>query len=397
MLNPVREIVEAVRQKHDPLMFVDGVTAIYGSDLRIKELDLDALVFGTQKALALPPGLAVICCSDRLLEKAKTVPGRGYYFDLLQMKKMADKNYSLTTPPVSLMYALDFQLERILKEGMAARYRRHQEMAEEVHKWAMAHHGLFAEPGYMSHTITVLNRGDIDFSKLNKGLKERSCEISGYGNIKERRSDRATWGPDRSGDTRATEENGRGPGGDEMIKLLVTDELSKEGLEMLKSGGQVQVDIRPGIAHDELIKIIGDYDALIIRSGTKVDAAVIEAGKNLKVVGRAGVGVDNVDVKAATRKGILVMNTPAANIISAAEHTMALMMSLARNIVWADASLKKGEWKRSKFTGFELNGKTLGIVGIGRVGGEVAKRAKSFQMKLIGFDLYPARGTSSSV
>ncbi|OPY30445.1 MAG: phosphoserine aminotransferase [Methanomassiliicoccales archaeon PtaU1.Bin030] len=186
VLNPVREIVEAVRQKHDPLMFVDGVTAIYGSDLRIKELDLDALVFGTQKALALPPGLAVICCSDRLLEKAKTVPGRGYYFDLLQMKKMADKNYSLTTPPVSLMYALDFQLERILKEGMAARYRRHQEMAEEVHKWAMAHHGLFAEPGYMSHTITVLNRGDIDFSKLNKGLKERGCEISnGYGNIKE--------------------------------------------------------------------------------------------------------------------------------------------------------------------------------------------------------------------
>ncbi len=173
-----------------------------------------------------------------------------------------------------------------------------------------------------------------------------------------------------------------------MIKLLVTDELSKEGLEMLRSGGQVQVDIRPGIAHEELIKIIGDYDALIIRSGTKVDAAVIEAGKKLKVVGRAGVGVDNVDVRAATRKGILVMNTPAANIISAAEHTMALMMSLARNIVWADASLKKGEWKRSKFTGFELNGKTLGIVGIGRVGGEVAKRARSFQMKLVGFDPY---------
>ena len=173
-----------------------------------------------------------------------------------------------------------------------------------------------------------------------------------------------------------------------MIKLLVTDELSKEGLEMLREGGKVQVDVRPGIPHDELLKIIGDYDALIIRSGTKVNAEVIEAGKNLKVVGRAGVGVDNVDVKAATRKGILVMNTPAANIISAAEHTMAMMMALARNIVWADASLKEGEWKRSKFTGFELNGKTLGIVGIGRVGGEVAKRAKSFQMKMIGFDPY---------
>jgi D-3-phosphoglycerate dehydrogenase len=173
-----------------------------------------------------------------------------------------------------------------------------------------------------------------------------------------------------------------------MIKLLVTDELSAEGLEMLRKGGQVQVDVRPNIPHEELIEIIGGYDALIIRSGTKVTAEVIEAGKNLKVVGRAGVGVDNVDVKAATRKGILVMNTPSANIISAAEHTMAMMMALARKIVWADGSLKKGEWKRSKFTGFELNGKTLGIVGIGRVGGEVAKRAKAFQMKLVGFDPY---------
>src|SRR5690554_1539897 len=115
-----------------------------------------------------------------------------------------------------------------------------------------------------------------------------------------------------------------------MFKLLVTDPLSDEGLEMLRKGGQVQVDVRPKIPHDELLKILGDYDAMVIRSGTKVTADVIEAGKNLKVIGRAGVGVDNVDVKAATRRGILVMNTPSANIISAAEHTMAMMMSLAR-------------------------------------------------------------------
>ena len=171
-----------------------------------------------------------------------------------------------------------------------------------------------------------------------------------------------------------------------MIKLLVTDELSEEGLEMLRRGGKVQVDVKPNIPHDELIKIIGGYDALIIRSGTKVTADVIEAGKNLKVVGRAGVGVDNVDVKAATRRGVLVMNTPAANIISAAEHTMAMMLALARNVVPANDSLKAGQWKRSKFTGVELNGKTLGIIGIGRVGGEVAKRSKSFGMKLIGYD-----------
>lgn len=186
VLNPVGEIVKAIRQDHDPLIFVDGVTAVYGTDLHIKELDVDAVVFGTQKALALPPGLAVICCSDRLLEKARTVPGRGYYFDLVQMKAMADKNYSLTTPPVSLMYGLDFQLDRIIREGMSTRYHRHQEMADLVHRWAMSHNGLFAEQGFLSDTITVLNRGDIDFGRLSKGLKERGYEISnGYGMIKE--------------------------------------------------------------------------------------------------------------------------------------------------------------------------------------------------------------------
>ena len=160
------------------------------------------------------------------------------------------------------------------------------------------------------------------------------------------------------------------------MKLLVTDELSKEGLDILTKGSGLQVDVKPGIPQDELIKIIGDYQALIIRSGTKVTKEVLEAGKKLKVVGRAGVGVDNVDVETATRKGIVVMNTPMGNIVSAAEHTMAMMLTLVRKIVWADASLKAGKWERGKFTGTELNGKTLGIVGIGRVGGEVAKRAK---------------------
>jgi len=170
------------------------------------------------------------------------------------------------------------------------------------------------------------------------------------------------------------------------MKLLVTDELSKEGLEILTRGSGLQVDVKPGMPQEELIRIIPEYEALIIRSGTKVTKEVIAAGKKLKVVGRAGVGVDNVDVEAATRRGILVMNTPLGNIVSAAEHTMAMTLALARKIVWADASLKGGKWERSKFTGTELNGKTLGIVGVGRVGGEVAKRAKSFQMKIVGYD-----------
>jgi len=172
------------------------------------------------------------------------------------------------------------------------------------------------------------------------------------------------------------------------MKLLVTDPISKEGLEMLRRDSDVQVDVRPDLTHEQLLEVIKDYDGIIIRSGTTVSADVIDAGTKLKVIGRAGVGVDNVDVKHATRKGILVMNTPAANIISAAEHTMAMMLTLARKIVWADASLKARRWERSKFTGIELSGKTLGIIGIGRVGGEVAKRAKAFQMRLVGYDPY---------
>ena len=186
VLNPVKEIVKAARDEHDPLVFVDGVTAVYGTDLRIKDLDLDALVFGTQKALALPPGLAIMCISDRLLDKAKTVSNRGYYFDFLKMMEKAEKYYSLTTPPVSLLYALDFQLDRILKEGVQARYQRHKDMGDLVRDWAREHLGLYAEPGYFSDTITVINRNGMDFSKLNKSLKEKGYEISnGYGSIKE--------------------------------------------------------------------------------------------------------------------------------------------------------------------------------------------------------------------
>ncbi len=171
------------------------------------------------------------------------------------------------------------------------------------------------------------------------------------------------------------------------MKLLVTDPLSEEGLKLLTQSG-IPVDVKPGLTEDELCQVIDGYDGVIIRSGTTITAKVIDAGKSLKVIGRAGVGVDNVDVPHATRKGILVMNTPSANIISAAEHSLAMMMALARNVVWAHNSMHAGKWERSKFTGTELFGKTLGILGVGRVGGEVAKRAKSFNMKLLGYDPY---------
>ena len=168
------------------------------------------------------------------------------------------------------------------------------------------------------------------------------------------------------------------------MKVLIADELSEEGIKILSP--HAEVDVKTGLKPEELIAIIGDYDALIVRSQTKVTADVIRAGKKLQVIARAGVGVDNVDVDEATQHGIIVVNAPTGNTISAAEHTIALMLALARNIPQANAVLRGGEWKRSAFMGIEVRNKTLGILGLGNVGSEVAKRARGLQMKLIGHD-----------
>jgi len=175
-----------------------------------------------------------------------------------------------------------------------------------------------------------------------------------------------------------------------MIKILVSDKLSPEGLSILKAVKEFQVDNKVGMSPDELKSVIKDYAALIIRSETKVTADIIEAADQLKFIGRAGVGVDNVDLKAATKKGIVVMNTPGGNTTSTAEQTMSLILSLSRNIPQACASLKAGKWERSKFTGVELYGKTLGVVGLGRIGATVARMSKAFGMKIIGYDPFIA-------
>ncbi|MDX2227756.1 MAG: phosphoglycerate dehydrogenase [Verrucomicrobiae bacterium] len=170
------------------------------------------------------------------------------------------------------------------------------------------------------------------------------------------------------------------------FKVLITDGLSEKGIELLRNSGSISVDLKPGIAEADLLEVIGQYDALIVRSQTKVNAKVIEAGKKLKVVGRAGVGVDNVDAEAATARGIIVMNTPAGNTISTAELAFTLMMSLSRHIPQAHASMVAGKWDRKTFQGVELCGKTLAIVGMGRIGSEVARRAIAFGMRVLAYD-----------
>lgn len=171
-----------------------------------------------------------------------------------------------------------------------------------------------------------------------------------------------------------------------MAKILVSDQISEKGLELLSK--EMEVDYLPGLSKEEILQRIVEYDALMVRSGTKVTRDIIEAGTNLKIIGRAGVGVDNIDVEAATERGIVVVNSPGGNTRAAAEHTIALMLALARNIPQAHMMLKQGEWKRSKFMGMEVYGKTLGVIGFGRIGREVAKRAQGLGMEVIAYDPY---------
>jgi D-3-phosphoglycerate dehydrogenase len=174
-----------------------------------------------------------------------------------------------------------------------------------------------------------------------------------------------------------------------MFKVLVSDPIAKEGLNRLREAGAsigVEVDVRTGLPKEEFLKIIAGYDGLIVRSETKVTAEVIRAAANLKVVARAGVGVDNVDVPAATERGIIVVNTPTGNTIAACEQAFALMLATARKLGQANSSMKAGKWERKLFMGVELAGKTLGIIGLGRIGTELAKRASAFDMTPIAYD-----------
>ena len=169
-----------------------------------------------------------------------------------------------------------------------------------------------------------------------------------------------------------------------MSRVLITDPIAQEGVDLLVS--KADVDVKHGLKPLELIETIGAYDALVVRSETKVTPEVIRAGQQLKVVGRAGIGVDNINLDAATQAGIAVVNAPIGNTVAAAEHTVALILALARNVPQAYQSLKQGQWRRSAFMGIEVRNKTLGVVGLGRVGTEVARRARSFGMRLVAYD-----------
>jgi len=183
----------------------------------------------------------------------------------------------------------------------------------------------------------------------------------------------------------------------DVPKVLVADPVSDRGVTELRGGGELDVTVQTGLKEDQLVEIIPEFSALVVRSQTKATARLIEAAAKLKVIGRAGVGVDNVDVEAATKRGVIVMNTPGGNTISTAEHTFSLLMSLARKIPQAHASMKSGKWDRKSFEGTELYDKTLAILGMGRIGTEVARRAMAFGMRVVAYDPYLSASRARSL
>src|SRR3954463_3439571 len=174
-----------------------------------------------------------------------------------------------------------------------------------------------------------------------------------------------------------------------MVRILVTEEIAEGGLDRLRAAGH-EVDVRLGLSPDELFGAVKGAHALIIRSATKVTSSVLDTADTLVVVGRAGIGLDNVDVEHATKRGVMVVNAPQSNILSAAEQTMALLLAQARNVPQAHAALVAGRWERSKWEGLELSDKTLGVIGLGRIGKLVAQRAMAFSMRVIAHDPFVA-------
>src|SRR6266581_275260 len=171
-------------------------------------------------------------------------------------------------------------------------------------------------------------------------------------------------------------------------KILIADSSSQRGIGELSREGALDITIKPDLSETELIEIIPEFSAIVVRSQTKVTADILKAGKSLRVVGRAGVGVDNVDVEAATLRGVVVLNAPGGNTVSTAEHTFSLLLSVARKIPQADASVRGRNWDRKNFEGVELYNKTLGVIGLGRIGSELSRRAIAFGMRVLAYDPY---------
>ena len=428
-LNDIRALNEVARA-HDSVLCVDAVSGLGAVDLPQDEWGVDVVVAGSQKSLMCPPGLAFASVSDRAMALAAESPRGRYYLDWQRTAtgQKEEPPNSAFTPAVTLFRALDVALELIFEEGLDAVYARHALLARAARAGVEAL-GLerFGPDDENANVVTVARLpDDIDGAKVPKLMRDGYgvTIAGGQGHLKGRIATIAHCGYYGAFDIvialTALEmalrdlghdaEPGAGvaggaaglrrgrprPGARRLVasadgkpRVLVKEKIADSGVALLREDFDVELGL--DMSDDELSERIGEFDAIVIRSATKLhlgpDRARLRASRSS---GRAGTGVDNVDVDAATKRGIVVVNAPESNSVAAAEHTLALALALCRNVPQAHASLLAGEWARSSFAGNELYGKTLGVIGFGRIGQLVAKRAQAFEMEVVAFDKFVA-------
>ena len=422
--NPIPELAAVVREVvPGALILVDAISALGAVPFEMDAWDLDLVVTGSQKAWMSAPGMAFAAVGDRAWAAMETATMPRFYFDLRRARDSASSGQTPWTPAVAVMYQVDEGLRLMEEETPPGVFARHAACAAATRAGLTAlGFALLADPDHASETVTAaLVPDDLDWKAFNAEVKKRGLVVAGgqgklkgkifrvghlgsveledilgaiavmeeaslrvgrIGRARGRRRGRPAGRPGRARDAgRGTRDRG-----DAGMRILVAEPLAPSGIELLRQ--HHEVDERIGLTSGEYQAILPEYDALLVRSQVKVDAAMIAAGTRLSVIGRAGVGVDNVDLDAATHAGITVVNAPTGNTIAAAEHTLALMFALARKVAAADASMRRGEWKRSAFSGVELRGKVLGIVGLGKIGGAIADRARALEMTVLGSDPY---------
>ena len=402
-LNPIADLARVTHAAGDVLLLVDSVTGVAGAQVETDAWDLDFVLTGSQKALALPPGLALGVAHPRALERAKKTTSRGTYFDLVEFESYILKNQTPNTPALSLMYALAAQVARIEKEGIEGRWARHLDMARRTWDWAAESLAERRRAG--PRRVSLADRHLPDPAPGEEGFGgQRGDESPRLHHLRRLRLAQGfhhsyrPHGRSYRGRARCAPRcAGRGARRMTAYRVLVADKIAREGLAPLADDPRFELIERPGLKGEELAAAVADADAVLVRSATKITRESLARATRLKVIGRAGVGVDTIDVEAATERGVAVMNAPAGNTISAAELAFALLLSLVRKVPAADRSMKAGQWDRASFSGTELYRKTLGLVGAGRVGGEVARRARAFGMRVLAYDPYLSADAARSM
>ena len=435
--NPLEQIAREIRAAApDALILVDAISSLGAIPFEIDAWDLDVVTTGSQKSWMVPPGLAMVAFSPRAWEAVETRrPCRASTSTLRSTATRSPRARRRgRRPSRSLRARRGHQAHR--GRGLPADLRAPRCLRARRRGPASRRMGfrLLADPAFASNTVTSAWLPDgVEWSTFTKALPRAQPGARRWPGQPDRArsSASATWAtctsttscaawrsstrsapssacPSRrapghgrgTGRGRASHSAGSGAAAEEREavlarggltdggvdrhrtpsttgrkRILVAEPLADEGLDILRADHDVEVKV--GMPRDEFLRVLPEYDALLVRSQVQADAEAIAAGTRLQVIGRAGVGVDNIDLPAATEAGIVVVNAPTGNTIAAAEHTLALLFALARHIPEADASLRRGEWKRAQFTGRELRGKTLGIIGLGKIGMAIADRARA--------------------